>query len=281
MYISTEIGSFRLFYSTKEIVKMLYEAGFDAFDFSADVEPSKLIYQDNYLALAKELKEHIDNVGIVCNQSHAPAPSWLKGEDEENAKTFELIKRTIEVTGILGGKICIVHPNNYANAEENKEFYERLEPFARKAGVKIALENMWDWKHGKPTACAAACSNEIDFKNHLDLLPKDVFVACVDIGHAEMAGLNTSAKTMLTYLGDRVQAIHLHDNDLLGDYHVIPFDMKIDYNEVIDALKSINYTGDITLEACGFPPKFPAELYPSVMKFMADIANYFRKKLSK
>ena len=95
----------------------------------------------------------------------------------------------------------------------------------------------------------AACSDEISFKEHLDAVNDDYLVACVDIGHAEMDGLNTSAAKMILTLGDKVKCLHIHDNDLHNDSHLIPFSMNIDFGEVVRALKIINYGGYLTLEA--------------------------------
>ena len=140
---------------------------------------------------------------------------------------------------------------------------------------------MWNWKQGSPVATPAACSHHDDFKKHLDLLPKDIFVACVDIGHAQMAGLDTSAVTMLETLGDRVEAMHLHDVDGTYDNHAVPFNQKIDYAPIIKAFKKIGYTGDITLESEHPAADVPIELYPAVASYMASIANYFKNQIEK
>ena len=101
---------------------------------------------------------------------------------------FPKIVRAIEVSGILGAKICVIHPCNDYTPEENAILYKSFEPHARKAGVKIGLENVWSWPNGSVTAIPSACSHHENFRAHLDLLPADVFVACLDIGHAELQG---------------------------------------------------------------------------------------------
>ena len=176
--------------------------------------------------------------------------------------------------------MCVVHPCNDYSAEQNAELYTKFEPFARRAGVKIGVENMWNWEKGAPNACAAACSEHGDFLRHLSLLPDDVFVACLDIGHAEMAGLNTSAVQMIETLGGRLQAMHLHDNDKVYDEHLLPYTRSVDFAPVIEALKKAGYQGDITLEASSFLPKFPVSLYPAAAKLMAAVAENFRQKIA-
>jgi sugar phosphate isomerase/epimerase len=241
----------------------------------------EILYAENWEEKAREFRAYADGLGIVCNQAHAPFATARKGDEEYNKQMLPKIKRALEVSGILGAKICVVHPCNNYTAEENAKLYKNFEETAKKAGVKIAVENMWNWKQGSPTATPAACSHHDDFKKHLELLNKDVFVACVDIGHAEMAGLNTSAVEMIETLGEWVQCLHLHDIDGVKDNHQVPFTQKVDFARIVDALKKINYQGDVTLEVAYAPLKTPKELQKPLAKYLAEIANYFKGELEK
>lgn len=279
MYISTNIGFLtRAYPSNEEKLTALVKAGFDAYDFSMDnpKDAAQLIAFDDYADKAKKLRVFADNLGIVCNQTHAPFPSVIPNEDERNEDTFKLIVRSLEVTSLLGGKLCVVHPCNYYSPEQNAAFYKTLEPYARDFGVKIALENMFNWDTKEGHALPAACSDEENFYKHLSLLDESVFCALVDVGHAEMAGLDTSAEKMVKRLGSRVLGIHLHDNDCAHDRHTLPFINSIKYDGFISALKETDYAGDITLEADNFFNKFPVTLAPAALKIMAEVANYFR-----
>ena len=283
-YFSTNISPFGKVGDSKTIIKMLKEAGFPAYDFSMDTEEwlkpyNDFLSTDDYIEKAKDLRAYADSLGIVCNQSHAPFSTAIVGNDDYNEKMFDLICRAIEVSGILGVKVCVVHPCNDYTAEENAKLYKRFEPIARKAGVKIGVENMWNWDAGSPTATPAACSHHDDFKKHLDLLPKDVFVACVDLGHAQMAGLNTSAVQMIETLADRLEALHVHDVDGVHDNHQLPFTQATDFEAIIQALKKVNYQGDITLESNCFAERAPLEIQPAVAKYMAVVAEYFKNRL--
>ncbi len=253
---STEIGSIAAIVGEEKAVEFTAKAGFDAWDFSmfkmvdydwqtnvANVRNGHPLSKDNAAEFAKQLKKIGEDNGIFCNQSHAPFPTCCK-------EIRDLYKKSIELTAIAGGKICVIHPDNYKSAAENAEMYAELLPFAKQCGVKIAAENMWSLTDGKTSP--AACSDETDFKAHLDAINDDFLVACVDIGHAEMAGLNTSAEKMLVALGDKVKCLHIHDNDLIHDSHQIPFSMNIDFSKVVNALKKIDYKGDLTLEASSY-----------------------------
>lgn len=279
MKVSTEIGSFSKYGRNEEIIKMLKDAGFPCYDFSffqSDLADD-FLSGDDYLERAKKLREYADGLGIECNQAHAPFPTYnVRADKKFNDEMFEKVIRSIRVSGVLGAKIIVVHPCNDRNAEENAAFYKRIEPVAREAGVKIALENMWNYD-GK--ICAAACSHHTDFVNHLSLLPSDVFVACLDIGHAEMGGLDTSAEEMILSLDKSLQALHVHDNDKVWDLHKLPFSRKIDFEKVIASLKKVNYQGDITLEACYEHHEYPVALYPAVAKLFFEVATYIKNRV--
>ncbi|MBR7101320.1 MAG: sugar phosphate isomerase/epimerase [Clostridia bacterium] len=254
MKISTEIWSSANIFGEERAIYELAKAGFDAWDFSMfemaridwstyKVMPSTHPLSGNdYVAFAKKLRKIGEDNGIYCNQSHAPFPSLVPG-------IRDLLKRAIECTAIAGGEHCIIHPDNHRSAEENAEMYFELLPFAKECGVKIATENMWNWDGNNNHATPAACSHHDDFLAHIKAVNDPNFVACLDIGHAEMKGLDTSAKQMILTLGDKLEALHIHDNDKWHDSHRIPFSMDINWEEVVGALKQINYKGVFTLEA--------------------------------
>lgn len=278
MKISTEIYSSARHVGEEKAIELLAKAGFDCWDFSMFdmaridwstwklIETNHPLSKDNYADFAKKLKNVADNCGIECNQSHAPFPSKIVGMD--------YLKRAIECTAIAGGKICVIHPDNNASAEENAEMYNILLPFAKEHNVKIATENMWNWENGAKRSCPAACSSADDFKKHIDVINDPYFVACLDLGHAEMEGSGDGAAYMIRELGNRLQALHIHDNDRIGDSHQIPFSMQIDFNEIAKALKDINYQGQLTLEADRYLEAYNKD---TVFEGMKSLANSARK----
>lgn len=283
MKTSTQIEYSSRYIGEEKTVELIAKAGFDAWDFSMfdmckyDWENGRLLENfhplagSGYLAFARKLKQiGLDN-GIVCNQSHAPFPVSCKA-------IRSYMKRAIECTAEAGGEICVIHPDNNKGPEENAEMYFELLPFAKQCGVKIATENMWNWDDVKDQAASAACSGHDNFKAHLDAVNDDFLVACLDIGHAEMKGLDTDSEKMIHTLGNKLQALHIHDNDMWHDSHQIPFSMNIDFTKVVKALKDIGYSGYFTLEADSYLKNFDAsnvydgikDLYAAVRK-MADM----------
>lgn len=259
MKISTEIDSIAKFTGEEKAVEKVAQAGFDAWDFSMFdmcrksngilVPTDHPLAQDGYLQFTRKLKQiGLDN-GIHCNQGHAPFPS--------NPKSEYYFKRAIECLSEAEGEILVIHPMNDGTPEKNAEMYNSLLPFAKEHNVKIATENMWNWSRLFRRSKFAACATPKSFNEHLDAVNDDYFVACLDIGHAEMKGSNTSAVEMIKALGTRLKALHIHDNDKHYDSHNVPFSMNIDFVPIVKALKEIGYGGYFTLEASYYLERLP------------------------
>ena len=287
MKISTEIASLSKLVGEEKAVEYIAKAGFDAWDFSmfsmvrydwGTGEVSKTDHPlsgDNYIEFARKLKKIGEDNGIHCNQSHAPFPVY-------SPEIRSYLKRAIECTAEAGGKICVIHPDNFKSPEENAEMYLELLPFAKGCGVKIATENMWNWDSEKGHSSFAACATPKSFCDHIEVINDDFFVACLDIGHAEMKGSDTTAVEMIKALGDSLQALHIHDNDKLNDSHQIPFSMNINFNEIIKALKEIKYSGYFTLEADSYLKDYTEENAFDGVKKLAEsarkLADMFEKE---
>lgn len=285
MRISTETASIARHVGMERAVELVAKAGFDCWDFSMfDMarydwtngcikETGSPLRTAAYASFAKKLRHIGEEMGITCNQSHAPFPTYVQ-------PVLDMQKRAIECTAIAGGKICVIHPKNSATAEENAEMYAELLPFAKECGVKIATENMFNWNKETDTAAPAACSHHDDFKRHLDLIGDPFFVACVDLGHAEMEGLSTDAPTMLRTLGGYVQALHIHDNDKHYDRHQLPFTMSIDYAPIARALRDIGYTGEVTLEADQYLSAYDESTVTVGLSKMAEAARRVERMIT-
>ena len=290
MKISTEIASASRIVGEEKAVELIAKAGFDAWDFSMFsmcvcdwstltlTKSGHILAGADYLKFARKLKQiGLDN-GIICNQSHAPFPSVYENM-LKNDEIRSFFKRAIECTAEAGGEICVIHPDNNKSPEENKEMYMELLPFAKEHKVKIATENMWNWDNVSNQSCFAACATPESFNAHLDAVNDEYLTACLDIGHAEMRGVNTSAVEMIQALGTRLGALHIHDNDKWRDSHQIPFSMQIDFAEIARALKSVGYCGYLTLEADAYLKAYDKDnVFDGIIKLqraVLKIANMF------
>jgi sugar phosphate isomerase/epimerase len=281
--ISTEIASASNFVGEEKAIELCAKAGFDAWDFSMfdmgrfDWAKQEMIISDHplqsatqYEKFARRLRQVSDDNGIHCNQSHAPFPSSCP-------PIRDLLKRAIECTAIAGGKVCVIHPDNCHGVKENLALYEKLLPFAKECGVKIATENTFrvEVKSGGILPCCT--SDPKGIVELLDLVNDPCFVACLDIGHAELSGLSTSACEMIRALGpDRLAALHIHDNDKAHDSHMLPFTMQLEWEPIVTAFAEIGYRGDVTLECGNYTKRFTADTAAECASSMAATAARLR-----
>lgn len=284
MKISTEINSIAKHVGEEKAVELVAKAGFDAYDFSmfsmgrrgAD---NRMVYTGHplqtpeYLKFVRRIRQVAEDNGIECNQSHAPFPVFCP-------EIWDMQRRAIECTAEAGGKICVIHPDNYKSAQENAELYFQLLPFAKDHGVKIATENMWCWDKELDQASFAACCDPKSFLEHMEAVNDPYFVACLDIGHAEMRGLGTTAPEMIRALGHHLQALHLHDNDCHHDSHALLYTMNIDFTAVAKALRDIGYAGYLTLEADQHCTGATEEELPGRVAQMAAAARRLEKEIT-
>ena len=92
MKISTEISSFRPYGENRDVLRLLKEGGFDAYDFSMfRGDRERLIDEPHYLRGAEKLREYGESIGISCNQTHAPFPTVRPGDEAFNAVMFDEI----------------------------------------------------------------------------------------------------------------------------------------------------------------------------------------------
>ena len=270
--------------SIEEMVKIISDAGFDAYDLSffnlCEFNPKCPFSEDDYLQKAKALRAYTDSLGIVCNQAHAPFPSSF-GDEQRDEIIFKTIVRSMEIAAVAGAKIIVVHPKQHLNyaehAEElfelNVEFYKSLIPYAEKFGIKIATENMWQCNNGARVPSDSTCSRAWEFCKYIDAIDSEWLVGCLDIGHASL--MAADIPEFIRTLGkDRLRALHIHDTDFKGDLHTLPFMAKIDYIAVAKALGEIGYEGDFTFEADEFARNKPDALLPATVRYMCEVGRY-------
>lgn len=260
---------------------MIKAANFDGYDYSMFTKNVvNVLSGENYLEYFENIKNYSDKIGLPCLQSHAP--DFFSMLDEKEAeKNIRISLRSIEAAYILGCKIIVIHPEKWFSAEKNKEFlYDKLLPKAKELNVIIAAENMYRSKDGKCVETVpGACGKAEDFVKHIDIVNNPNFKACLDLGHAQMVNCE-GANTLINALGgERICALHVHDNDLYHDNHIFPFIGNSDWKKVTSALRKIGYKGNLTFEADCTLKKFPDELIPPCLKLLYHIGCYLVEQI--
>ena len=283
MKLVTSTSNLAKRYGLKKAIEMLKDAGFDGYDCSLSLPMADggIFSADDYKEKAQEIRDYADTLNFPCLQTHTPShASDIKGMTYFLAGV-EKERRAVEISGILGAEVAVVHPTSVTDAEGNHEMlYSKLLPTAKKYGVKIACENMFAWKEKPDTETVpTACGTSREFVRYVDMAKDENFVACIDIGHSYLPNTE-GAESMIAALGkSRLKALHVNDNNMWDDEHVFPFFGKINWEPVCASLAKIDYDGNFTFESDALLAKYPDELVTVCLELLEKIGRYLISRI--
>lgn len=290
MKISTTNSFLAKEYGQRKALEMIAGAGFDCLDmyfgYMAKDDQNEFL-QPGAKDLCKDLRRRAEELGIFYNQAHAPYrmdhKPWLEGDREHILNRYRV---SFELAGILGVRNVVVHPLHCMNyfdhdpawiLEKNVEYYSALIPMAQDAGVKIAIENMWRRNRYNKAICNSACASPYEHRDYVDACNAvaPVFVACLDVGHSVLT--NYDPVKAIEVLGSRLDALHIHDVDGVGDNHTRPLTQIVDFYGIVDALGRVGYKGEFTLEADCYYNKFQPQHHGTALQELADVCKLLAK----
>ncbi len=277
-------------FGLEKALELCKNAGFDSIDYSLQYmeDPNHILNDENeYVAKAKEIRALTEEKGLSIAQTHAPF-NFAGWKDPRVYEEFIIpaIKRSVAISGIFGAKVAVVHPLHHfvykGNEEEiyekNMDFYRSLIPICKEYNVKVGVENMFQRELLRGQISFDTCAKIPEFIRYVDTLDSEYMIACLDIGHVGLPASDDESWDFIRALGhERLQSLHVHDNDYRMDKHLLPYLGKIDWNEVTKALGEIDYMGDFTFELsvpAMIPPTMNDELVPTTMKYMADVGRH-------
>ncbi len=191
----------------------------------------------------EKFKKEMEKYGLIPYSVHTPFHFDISHPNKEKRSVaLKEIKECIEICSSLDSKVAVVHPGGkYNNDTENIQVENsidsllRILEFSSKRGIKIVVENM----------LPGALGNKMEHIEKFYMsLPEEIGF-CVDIGHAYNSGILPS---IFKVLGKRVKHLHIQDAFLGEDSHLIPGEGEIKWDNVLDSLRKINYSGVILFE---------------------------------
>ena len=273
MKLSTNFIRFHNEFGLKNTIDLFAEAGFQGIDFNADLEEYYTDAHDE--GFYKDTKAYANDKGIVFAQTHAPFGSSFPDE-EQTKKRFGEIVKSMQHSAWLGADMTVIHPCKHIAYRENDgydrmmeynlAFYKRLIPYAESFGIRIAIENI------------GGCITETPkgLLELIDLLDREVFTICYDVGHANICGQDPA--DMLKALGTRIGCTHIHDNDGIHDSHTLPYYGVIDWERVMKAFAEVGYAGNLNYEAGLFVDRVPVSLRKESAKYMASVGMHLLER---
>lgn len=164
---------------------------------------------------------------------------WYSPLEYARLAGVELVKNRIDFAARLGADAVVMHaypptrdpalaPLNDLIWTQLCKSLDALQPYAMARGVRIALENLIDFR-----GVAAGAVTKAEAIDNFDLIlqvyahyPSAYIGFCYDSGHAI---LGHSRMDRLAPLMERLVVLHLHDNNGQEDQHRLLFDGVVDW----------------------------------------------------
>ena len=314
MKIAIEINATSQRFEMDYAYKTIKEAGFDAIDWALynqwdgkmavpcwdrDVILSgqikqNCIYDEDMDTIIAHYQPEIDTIkkyGLTITQAHSPFPAYDIKNPAFMDYAIETYKKCIKLCEYAGCPRLVIHgisrrPHEWDFTEEevralNMKLYTALIPTLKTSNVTVLLENLFASSNGR--RYAGACSNAYDAIEYIDTLNdlagKECFGLCFDVGHLNI--IHCSMHDYVLKLGNRIKALHIHDNDMNGDLHLAPYTGTVRWADFHDSLKKIGYTGDLSFETYRQTSVDVCEdemVLPS-LEFICKCGKFFRSKI--
>ena len=283
----------------EETFRLLGECGFDFVDFSCNAldgsllglerreDPLSGVYDlpfDEIEPLLIPYKEAAARHGVAFGQAHAPYPLYWPGNERRNEYLRMALEKCVALCGALNCPYLIVHPAVADDPKEewrvNMDMFKGLLPALKASQVVCCLENLFVTRRGK--AYEAVCADPYEACDYIDELNdfagEKRFAFCLDTGHALLSGRDIY--TVIMKLGDRIETLHIHDNDGKADQHLAPYMGTLDWDRFITGIRDVGYAGGLSFETHRTLKQFDTELTDEVIRLIAATGRMFARRIA-
>lgn len=228
--------------SPEEAVLELKKHGIACAELS-DEHGAMLFERGNVEESGRQFRAFLEKENFTMTQGHL-CPVRICSEKDAVERLYEWL-RLYEAVGIEN---AVLHCDSMAarNDLTTEEIYahniavlKRVQERTRGMRIRICLENL-----------TRICRDAESLLAILDQLEEDRFGICLDTGHLNMC--TQGHGEFIRKAGHRLHALHIADNEGERDQHMMPFGRgTVDFSEVVDALREVEYDGLFNLEAHG------------------------------
>lgn len=193
----------------------------------------------------KAFGQKLADAGLQCIDVHGTATRRARIDSPDpagRALYLRLLKNRIEFCAAVGGDAVVVHPPGQGRTgfvgrdrlRRTVEAFDAVRGLCEETGVRLAVENMGN-----------RSSFSVDVLEwFLERYPPEFVGWCFDSGHSHQAG----DFTQLLQFGERLIALHLHDNHGDTDEHQPPFFGTIDWSAAMRWIKQTGYAKPVNFE---------------------------------
>ncbi len=230
---------------------------------------------EDYVATGKKLAAFLCEQNFEMSQGHL----WLKVKICTDDGAVERLCKWIDMYEAIGIKNMVLHCEQMYNSElpreekvrRNVEKLRVIAEHVKDKDITICLENL---RSSRPevTLEELVSGSADDLLQIIEALGSDKFGICLDTGHLNLTYKNQ--REFVLRAGDKLRALHIADNEGERDQHLMPFTKgKVNFLEVVEALREIDYHGLFNLEIPG-ETKIPLELRNEKIKYIKACYDY-------
>lgn len=216
----------------EEMFKLYKEASISQMEVSVNKEESEALDYEKLLEWSKKYS-------IELYSFHLPFMPFNDidiSRPDIAEKSVEYLKGYIDNGAKIGIDKFIIHPSGepivegdrLLRMEISKNSLSVLAEYAHERGAVICVENL-------PRTCLGR-----DSKDMLELLSaNDKLVACFDTNHL----LGEDPLEFIKAVGDKIVTLHVSDYDFKNERHWLPGEGLLNWKEILEAIKGLNYKG--------------------------------------
>lgn len=268
MYRISMWTSFLMELSPEDALKCLHDHGYKSAELS-DEHGLVLLGRGNPSSVGKALKNYAENIGIDIAQGHLRLSADIAAPDAaERKKTLDDLKQWLELFDALNIRAAVLHPGGkeaslagWAEdkiAEIRSKSLNTLCAFSKGSSPLICLENL--------------SQDAAQLLSMIKSASVDNLGICLDTGHLNCYG-NRKWSEFIIKAGKHLKALHIADNLGVDDNHLFPYGGRVNWKEVMTALKSVNYSGLFNFEVPGERFNCPTEVKEAKLDYALKLAQ--------
>ena len=260
----------------EDAIKRFVDNGIYCTELSDEHGFELLSRNDDVLETAKNFANFLKEYNFEISQGHL----WLKIKICADDTALEKLFRWIDMYEEIGIKNMVLHCDNLSETnlsreekiEKNIEKLQILAEYIKNKEITVCLENL---RPHSPEETELVDRSADDLLYIIERIGSSKFGICLDTGHLNLTDKNQ--REFILKAGDKLKALHIADNDGNTDQHLMPFNRgKVDFPEIIKALKEIKYNGIFNLEIPG-EKSIPLELRDAKIEYIKAFYQYLMK----
>jgi len=234
----------------EEAVKRLKANGIYAAELSDEHGLVLLERDEDVQKTGREFAAFLKENDFSMTQGHL----WLYVKICSDETAIDTLVKWIELYEAIGIKNMVLHCDPMPDSglskkermEKNAEKLKRIAEYIKGRDITICLENLRGYKPGD----LGFTNSAEDLLEVIGLVGSPQFGICLDTGHLNLT--DKDQRHFILTAGDRLKALHIADNRGETDEHLMPFNKgKVDFAEVVKALRQVDYRGLFNLEIPG------------------------------